>query len=307
MQRLAASTRPKTRWTRLWLSRKSRETPIWQPNSERTKPDTRPTSRSESPRTRRHFSPVKVSAWCRDLANLHGPFVHQPSGCVEFYSRLSGSISCTPGAGATILRRPPLSRTSRFSSTHRSPSNAQRYGAMRRLILLGLMAAVVLPAFAAKRVTVAQLEQSLAADSASHRADADIAHRLSDLELSERLTGATLDRFANKLPLGPRTALALQLLSDQSAFLDPPATELPATGMPDAAAQQRMMELARGYWVGIWPHLPNFFVTRATARFDDSPQVFKQGEWPVRAGLHLVGTGTSNLTYRDGKDIIDQS
>jgi VWFA-related protein len=178
---------------------------------------------------------------------------------------------------------------------------------MRRLILLGLMAAVVLPAFAAKRVTVAQLEQSLAADSASHRADADIAHRLSDLELSERLTGATLDRFANKLPLGPRTALALQLLSDQSAFLDPPATELPATGMPDAAAQQRMMDLARGYVVRIWPHLPNFFATRTTARFDDSPQVFKQGEWPVRAGLHLVGTGTSNLTYRDGKDIIDQS
>src|ERR1700691_4256924 len=130
---------------------------------------------------------------------------------------------------------------------------------MRRLILLGLLAIIVLPAGAAKRVTVEQLEQSLAADAASHRTDADVAHRLGDLELSERLTDATLDRFANKLPLGPRTALALQLLADQSAFLDPPPTELPATATPDAATEQRMMDLARGYVVKIWPHLPNFF------------------------------------------------
>jgi VWFA-related protein len=177
---------------------------------------------------------------------------------------------------------------------------------MRRLILLGLMAAVVLPAGAAKRVTVAQLEQSLAADSASHRADADVAHRLAELELSERLTDATLERFANNLPLGPRTALALRLLADESAFLEPPGSELPATGTPDAAAQQRMMDLARGYVVKIWPHLPDFFVTRTTARFDDSPQVLRQGDWPVRAGVHLVGTVTHDLTYRDGKDIIDQ-
>ncbi|MGA2049164.1 MAG: VWA domain-containing protein [Terracidiphilus sp.] len=178
---------------------------------------------------------------------------------------------------------------------------------MRRLIVIGLMAAMVLPAVAAKRVTVAQLEQSLAADAASHRTDEDVAHRLSDLELSERLTDATLDQFANHLPLGARTALALQLLADRSAFLDPPPTELPATATPDAATQQRMMDLARGYVVKIWPHLPDFFVTRTTARFDDSAQVFKQGEWPVRAGLHLVGIVKNKLTYRDGQDIVDQN
>jgi VWFA-related protein len=178
---------------------------------------------------------------------------------------------------------------------------------MRRLIVIGLMAAVVLPAFAAKRVTVAQLEQSLTADAASHRTDEDVAHRLGDLELSERLSDATLDRFANHLPLGPRTALALQLLADESAFLEPPMSELPATANPDAATQQRMMDLARGYVVKIWPHLPDFFVTRTTARFDDSAQVFKQGEWPVRTGLHLVGIVKHKLTYRDGQDIVDQS
>jgi VWFA-related protein len=176
---------------------------------------------------------------------------------------------------------------------------------MRKLILAGLLVVMALPAGAAKRVTVAQLEKSLAADLSSHMADADVARRVGDLELTEQLTDTTLNRFANHLPLGPRTALALQLLADESAFLEPPASELPATETPDAATQQRMMDLARGYVVRIWPHLPDFFFTRITARFDDSPQILKQGEWPMRLGLHLVGIGTRKLTYRDGQEVLD--
>ena len=194
-----------------------------------------------------------------------------------------------------------------FSDCFSEPGKLYGCGAMRRLIVMGLMAAMVVPAFAAKRVTVAQLEQSLAADAASHRTDADVAHLIGDFELSERLTDTALERFTKNLQIGPRTALALQLLADQSALLEPPASELPATATPDAATQQRMMDLARGYVVQMWPHLPNFFVTRTTARFDDSPQVLKQGDWPVRAGMHLVGTSTRNLTYRDGKEILDQA
>ncbi len=176
---------------------------------------------------------------------------------------------------------------------------------MRRLILLGFIAAMALPAAGARRLTVAQLEQSLAADLAAHRADADTAHRLGDFELSERLTGATLDRLAKNLAFGPRTALALELLADQSAFLDPPPAELPATAAPDAAAVERMMDLARGYVIETVPHLPNFFVTRTTSRFDNSPQVLRQGEWAVRAGLHLVGTKVQEETFRDGKEVAD--
>jgi len=178
---------------------------------------------------------------------------------------------------------------------------------MRRLILLGLMAAVALQAVAAKRVTVAQLENLLTEDLVAHRVDTDIAHHLADFELTERLTDVSLGRLAKNLLLGPRTALALQLLADQSSFLEPPPSELPATGRPDVVEQNRMMDLARGYVVQIWPHLPDFFVTRTTVRFNDSPQVQRQGDWPVRAGMHLVGTSTLNLTYRDGKEIAESS
>ena len=51
--------------------------------------------------------------------------------------------------------------------------------------------------------------------------------------------------------------------------------------------------------------MPNFFVTRTTAHFDDSPQILRQGEWPVRMGLHLLGTSRHNLAYRDGQEILD--
>ncbi len=178
---------------------------------------------------------------------------------------------------------------------------------MRRLILSALMALLALPAQAAKRVTVQQLEQALTEDSASHRADAEVAHRVAELELSERLTDETLDRFARKMTLGPRTALALEMIADQSALLDPPPGELPGTASPDPAEQQRMMDRARGYVVSIWPHLPDFFVTRVTARFSDAPQIVHEGDWPMKLGLHLVGTVTRNVTYRDGKETLDQA
>lgn len=180
---------------------------------------------------------------------------------------------------------------------------------MRRLIVLALVAAMVaatvVPAAAARRVTVAQLEETLAAAMVEHRPDGDVAHQIGSLELSERLTDITLGHLAAKLALQPRTALALKLLADQSAFLDPPASELPATGQPDQATQQGLTDAARGYALRTLPHMPDFFATRITNHFDDSAQVVEKGDWPVRAGLHPVVTATRQITFRDGKEIED--
>jgi len=172
---------------------------------------------------------------------------------------------------------------------------------MRRLILLGLMAAMVLPAGAAKRITVAQLEQLLTAASAAHRADGAFAFQIAVLELSERLTPSTLGRFEAKLPFGPRTQLALHLLADQSAFLDPPASEIPPTPAPDAATQQQILSKARAYVVQTLPHLPDFIATRTTYRFNDSPQILVENGWPARAGLHSVGSSTQEITFSEDR------
>jgi len=173
---------------------------------------------------------------------------------------------------------------------------------MRRLMVLLVLAAMTLPAGAAKRVTVAQLEQALTAAAAAHKPDAEMARLIGGMELSERLSEARLGRLSEHLNAGSRAALALKLLADLSAFLDPPASELPSTAAPDEAAQQRMLVAARNYVAQSLPRLPNFLATRTTHRFDDSPLEVQKGSWPVRAGLHLVGTSSRETSVREERD-----
>jgi len=78
---------------------------------------------------------------------------------------------------------------------------------------------------------------------------------------------------------------------------------LPATPGPDAVAQARLLALARGYVVETLSRLPDLFATRTSIRFDDSPQILKVNEWPIRAGLHMVAHSSHEITFRDGKEI----
>ena len=137
------------------------------------------------------------------------------------------------------------------------------------LALLLLLPGIVLPAFAAKSITVEQLEQVLAA--AHGKPDAKVAQQLSGLQLTERLSMAKLARATAALP-GPQSRRSLVMLADVSAFLDPPAAEIPATAAPDFATQRRMIALTVDYASKTIHQLPNFFATRDTVRFEDSPQ-----------------------------------
>lgn len=175
---------------------------------------------------------------------------------------------------------------------------------MRQFILLGLLTSIAFPAWAAKRITVAQLEQELTTISAAHKPDAEMARQIASMKLSQRLTEATLGRLNAHLDTGSQAALALQLLADQSAFLDPPPSELPATPVPNEATQQRMLEATRNYVAGMLPRLPNFLATRSIRRYDDSPQELKKGGWTVRLGLHLVDTSSREISIRDERDSV---
>ena len=174
--------------------------------------------------------------------------------------------------------------------------------ARRPPIFLLLLAAVCLPAGAARRDTVEQLERTLASAYSAHKPDADIAREIIAVELSERLTAPTLQGLEARLQPGAQAAQALQLLADQSAFLDPPAAELPSTPAPHPAAQQRMLNAARSYVSQTLPRLPNFLATRVINRYDDSPQALKKGAWPVRAGLHQVDTSSREISVRDERE-----
>lgn len=176
---------------------------------------------------------------------------------------------------------------------------------MRKLILLCLMSAVALPASAARHLTVAQLEKTLASSVAHHHTDAEMVREFGDFDLTERLTDATRKRICDTLHLGPQTTLSLQLLADVSAVLDPPAAELPKNTAPDPATTKRILDAATAYVMRTMPHLPDFFATRTTYTFNDTAQIFKLNEWPVHAGLHLVANSTREITFRDDHEIAD--
>jgi VWFA-related protein len=174
---------------------------------------------------------------------------------------------------------------------------------MRKLATLLLLAGIALPAFAVERVTVEQLEQLLAA--AHGKPDAKVAQQLSGLELTEQLSMAKLARAAPDLP-GPQSRRSLVLLADESAFLDPPAAEIPTTAAPDFAAQRRIIALTVDYASKTIHQLPNFFATRDTVRFEDTPQGFRAdtSEIPYQP-LHPVGRSTDTVLYRDGNEVVD--
>jgi VWFA-related protein len=174
---------------------------------------------------------------------------------------------------------------------------------MRKLALLLLLAGIALPAGAAKSITVEQLEQVLAA--AHGKPDAKVAQQLSGLELTERLSMAKLARAAAELP-GPQSRRSLVLLADESAFLDPPAAEIPATAAPDFAAQRRIIALTVDYASKTIHQLPNFFATRDTVRFEDTPLGLRAdtSEIPYQP-LHPVGRSTDTVLYRDGNEVVD--
>ena len=87
---------------------------------------------------------------------------------------------------------------------------------MRRLILLALMGVLALRAVAAEhatRVTVDELQRALAASENAHRTDGEVAEQLAGMELTERLSTASLARLKADLP-GVKAQQALVALAD---------------------------------------------------------------------------------------------
>jgi VWFA-related protein len=155
---------------------------------------------------------------------------------------------------------------------------------------------------ASRRVTVEQLERTLAAargDSAT-----DISRQLSGLELTERMSSASLLLWKARLP-GPKAWAALVALADASAFMDPPPAEVGARAPPDLAAQQQMQSRTIDYLLQTIPKLPNFFATRTTLRYRES--ALKPGQtWKTAIGdssLYLAGTSRATVLYRNGDEV----
>lgn len=204
---------------------------------------------------------------------------------------------------------------------------------MRPLVLIGIMAAMVLPGNAADKVTVNQLDQMLAKyavkshDPAKKRnasssdeivdiSDGDLLQQLDQddevlpqiarIELTERLSTLTMYRLVGKYNLGLHVQQALELLADRAALLKLPVGEQLSLPPPDLAAQQEMLKASRAYVLRELTHLPDFMATQTTARFDNSPPALKYYQAMTDgAGFHRVGNLQRQITFQDGKEVTD--
>jgi VWFA-related protein len=160
------------------------------------------------------------------------------------------------------------------------------------------------PYVAADHRTVEQLEQLLT--SAHSAGDAELARRLEGIELTERMSSPRLASWKDRLP-GPKSWAALVVLADTSAFLPPPAAEIPATPAPDKEAQRQMLAQAIHYLSETVPRLPNLFATRTTAGYAEQPKR-EEPEATSSGGdrsLHLTSVIAGTVLYRNGDEAVD--
>jgi hypothetical protein len=124
------------------------------------------------------------------------------------------------------------------------------------------------PAWAAKKVTVQQLKDLLVSMQQYKKTDEDTANHLKEIELNEELTGSTANSLKSYLP-GPLSGVQVEILKEQSAFLAPPATDLPAIPASDAAAQQAILAKAADFASRVYAQNPHLSVTKTMLRFED--------------------------------------
>lgn len=173
---------------------------------------------------------------------------------------------------------------------------------MRKCINLLAFVSLAMPALAAKRVDIRQLDQELA--EVKTKPDAEVAHRLAGLELTERMSAVELMRWRDAMP-GPESKHALAILADSSAFLHTPPGEVPQTAPLDEAAQKQALSLASAYVETTLAKLPNFFAAESITTFEDTPASQDNGNYTVYQSLHYTDFKKATVFYRDGKEVME--
>ncbi|MGO9095002.1 MAG: VWA domain-containing protein [Bryobacteraceae bacterium] len=166
--------------------------------------------------------------------------------------------------------------------------------------VLALAALLPTPLPAASRVTVRQLEEMLTAARTSRLRDRDIAQEIGRVEPSERITQATLEGLSRGQ--GEGTKFALRVLADESAFLDPPAAELPTGGPPAPEEQKAILDRAFDYAAGYIRNLPNFRCTQNTRRLESDPTPVLGKEAVSLGHLRLRDSIVSDLAFENGAE-----
>jgi hypothetical protein len=180
-------------------------------------------------------------------------------------------------------------------------NSKRKAAAMRKLVVLLVVAIAALPLSASRPVSVQELEQFVV--DAHGKPDSDVARLLGELELTERISSARLQKLKAQVP-GPKAQLALIAAADASEFLALPSQDIPDKPALDNAAQRSLLQLTMNYAAEAISRLPNFFATRNTSLFEDTPAQLPGGPKgaAIYAPLHAIGNSTVTVLYRRGRE-----
>lgn len=185
---------------------------------------------------------------------------------------------------------------------------------MKTLALI-LLVFAALPAWCEKKISVAELQATVATMHKDGKSDADVANALKSVVLSEELTRVTVNSMAGSVA-GPLTTEQLLVLEARSATLTPPAADLPSAAAPDAAAQKGILGKASDYVSKTYLQLPAITFTGTTMRFQDNVEApaplpgthggFKEGAGGVSPFqvIHYVNSTDVALSSEHGAESL---
>jgi hypothetical protein len=158
---------------------------------------------------------------------------------------------------------------------------------MNKMGCLLVLALAVSQAWAAKKITVDELQTTLVSMHQQNKTDAEVANALKQVELSEELTRNKMNSMVDNVP-GPLSTEQIYVLEARSATLAPPAADLPTTAAPDAATQKAILDKAADYVSKTYTQLPQISTTKTTLRFQDNVEAAASS-----SGMHGSATDVS--------------
>ena len=150
-----------------------------------------------------------------------------------------------------------------------------------------VLALAAMPAWCAKKITVAELKVELDSMHRDNKSDADVANALKQLELTEELTRSTMNDLVADVP-GPLSTEQIYVLEARSAMLAPPPSDVPTAAAPDAAAQKAILDKTADYVSKNYSALPALAATKTTIRFQDNVEAAAPS-----SGIHGSATDVS--------------
>ena len=164
---------------------------------------------------------------------------------------------------------------------------------MKTHVAVLLLLVATAPVFAAKKMTIQELKQTLDSLNQAKKNDEQIATVLKEVELSEELSASTLTSFLPQSP-GPETNEQMYVLEARSAMLKPPSSELPQLPPPDAAMQEALRDKAIGLLISSSKQLPTLTASKANSRF--AHKIFNKSGDNIGVGDQSIMSLTSRYT-----------